>query len=103
MNTDRRLMPRYAVMLPISAGGVRGTTRNVGVSGVSFVAPSSLRLEESIAFSITLSPEPNPLAMNCTGVVKRATRMRDGQYEIVATIDELDLDVASSSPGLSRA
>ncbi len=90
-------MPRYNVVLPISAGNVRGTTRNVGVNGVSFVAPAALGLEESIAFSITLSPEPNALAMNCKGVVKRATRMKDGQYEIVATIDALDLDVPSSS------
>jgi hypothetical protein len=94
MNTDRRLMPRYDVALPIIAGGLRGTTRNVGVTGVSFVAPAALRIEESIAFSIVLSPEPNALTINCTGVVKRATRMKDGQFEIVATIDALDLDTA---------
>jgi hypothetical protein len=92
MDTDRRLLPRYDVALPITAGNLRGITRNLGVNGVSFVAPVALRVEETIAFSILLSPEPNALAMNCTGVVKRATRLKDGQFEIVATIDELQLD-----------
>ena len=92
MDTDRRLLPRYDVALPITAGNLRGTTRNLGVNGVSFVAPAALRVEETITFSILLSPEPNALAMNCTGVVKRATRTKDGQFEIVATIDELQLD-----------
>ena len=92
MNTDRRLMPRYDVVLPIVAGDLRGTTRNLGVNGVSFVIPAALRLEEEIAFSVELSPEPNLLTMNCTGLVKRATRLKDGQFEIVATIEKLDLD-----------
>ena len=94
MDTDRRLLPRYDVALPITVGNLRGTTRNLGVNGVSFVVPAALRLEETIAFSILLSPEPNPLAMNCTGVVKRSTRTNEGQFEIVATIDDLQLDTA---------
>ena len=94
MNIDRRLMPRYTVALPITAGNVRGMTRNLGVTGVSFVASSTLKLEESIDFSIELSPEPNMLTMNCKGVVKRAARMKDGQFEIVATIDAMELDTA---------
>ena len=85
-------MPRYNVALPIIAGTLRGTTRNLGVNGVSFVAPSTLRVDESVAFSIHLSPEPNPLTMNCKGVVKRATRLKDGQFEIALSIDALDLD-----------
>src|SRR5262249_2119599 len=97
MNTDRRLMPRYTIALPITAGSLRGTTRNLGVTGVSFVAPSSLSLEENIAFSITLAPEPNMLSMNCRGVVKRAARMKDGQFEIVATIEAMELDTAPRS------
>ena len=94
MNTDRRLMPRYAVALPITAGNLRGTTRNLGVSGVSFVAQSAPNVDESIDFSIVLSPEPNTLTMNCRGVVKRTARTKDGQFEIVATIDSMDLDTA---------
>ena len=94
MDTDRRLLPRYNVVLPITIGNLRGTTRNLGVNGVSFVVPAPLRLEENIAFSVVLSPEPNALMMNCKGVVKRATRTKDGQFEIVATIDALDLDTA---------
>ena len=94
MNTDRRLMPRYTVALPITAGTVRGTTRNLGVSGVSFVAQSTLNVDEDIEFSIVLSPEPNALTMNCRGVVKRTTRTKDGQFEIVATIEAMDLDTA---------
>lgn len=94
MDTDRRLLPRYDVALPIAVGNLRGTTRNLGVNGVSFVAPAALRLEETINFAILLSPEPNALTMNCTGVVKRSTRTKDGQFEIVATIDELQLDTA---------
>ena len=85
-------MPRYNVALPITAGDVRGTTRNLGVNGVSFVAPATLPVDESVDFSILLSPEPNLLTMNCRGVVKRATRLKDGQFEIVLTIDALDLD-----------
>ena len=85
-------MPRYNVALPIVAGSVRGTTRNLGVNGVSFVASSALRIDESVAFSITLTPEPNPLTMNCTGTVRRSTRLRDGQFEIALSIDALALD-----------
>ena len=92
MNTDRRLMPRYDVALPVVAGQLRGTTRNLGVNGVTFVVPAALQIDEEIAFSVQLSPEPNLLTMNCTGVVKRVARMKDGQFEIVATIEKLDLD-----------
>ena len=88
-------MPRYNIALPIIAGSVRGTTSNLGVNGVSFVAPSTLRVDESIDFSILLSPEPNPLTMNCKGVVKRATRLKDGQFEIALSIDALDLDTGA--------
>ena len=89
MNTDRRLIPRYELALPISIGALRGTTRNLGVNGVSFVVPAALRVEENIRFSIVLS---SALAMNCSGTVKRSTRTKDGQFEIVATIDQIDLD-----------
>ena len=88
-------MPRYNIALPIIAGNVRGTTCNLGVNGVSFVEPSTLRVDESVDFSILLSPEPNPLTMNCKGVVKRATRLKDGQFEIALSIDALDLDTGA--------
>ena len=91
VSTDRRLMPRYNVSLPIAAGDVKGTTRNLGVTGVSFVAPANFPVDQAISFSITLSPEPTGLTMNCHGVVKRTTRIKDGQFEIVATIETLDL------------
>ena len=92
-------MPRYDVTLPISVGNLRGTTRNVGVTGVRFVAPAALTVEEKIEFTVVLAPEPNSLTMNCSGVVKRATRLKDGQFEIVATIDALDLDTLASQAG----
>ena len=92
-------MPRYNVALPIVAGDLRGTTRDLGASGVSFVAPAALRVDQSVAFSIVLSPEPNPLTMNCTGVVKRATRLKDGQFEIALSIDALDLDTGARVSG----
>jgi hypothetical protein len=88
MDIDRRLMPRYDVVLPIVIGGVQGTTRNVGVAGVRFAAPVAFPLEQSITFSVTLSASS---AIDCTGIVKRATRLKDGQFEIVATIETLDL------------
>jgi len=88
-------MPRYNIALPITAGGLRGTTLNLGVSGVSFVAPTTLRVDENVDFFIHLSPEPNPLTMNCKGVVKRATRLKDGQFEIALSIDALDLDTGA--------
>jgi hypothetical protein len=91
METDRRLMPRYNVALPIAAGKMHGTTRSVAVSGVSFVVPAALPVDEAIAFSITLSPAPAGLTMHCRGVVKRAVRIKGGQFEIVATIDTLEL------------
>jgi hypothetical protein len=94
MNTDRRVVPRYTLALPVIIGNLRGTTRNLGISGVSFVAQCTVKVDESIAFSIVLSPEPNALAMNCRGVVKRASRMKDGQFEIVATIESMELDTA---------
>ena len=90
--SERRSMPRYNIALPITAGNVRGTTRNLGVSGVSFIAPAALSVDESVTFSIVLEPEPRPLTMNCTGVVKRATPLKDGRFEIALTIDALDLD-----------
>jgi hypothetical protein len=91
METDRRLMPRYNVALPITAGTLRGTTRSLAATGVSFVAPAALPVAETVAFSITLGPAPAGLTLHCSGVVKRAIRTRDGQFEIVATIDTLDL------------
>jgi hypothetical protein len=94
---ERRAMPRYNIALPITAGSLRGTTRTLGVSGVSFVAPSMLHVDESVDFSVHLSPEPNPLTMNCKGVVKRATRLKDGQFEIALSIDALDLDTGANS------
>jgi hypothetical protein len=90
--TERRATPRYEVALPITAGALRGTTRNLGVSGVSFIAPAALRVNEEVTFSIVLSPGPSPLTMNCRGVVKRATRLKDGQFEMALSIQALQLD-----------
>jgi len=90
-------MPRYNLALPITVGELAGVTRNLGVTGVSFIVPADVRVDEPIAFSIVLTPEPNALTMNCTGVVKRATRLKDGQFEIAATIERLELDTMPRS------
>jgi len=91
-------MPRYGVALPIVVAGMTGTTREMGVTGVSFVAPQALPPEEAITFSITLSGERYGLIAECRGTVKRVTPMKDGQFEIVATIDALDLRPSARLP-----
>ena len=90
MEIDRRLMPRYTVGLRIEAGGMEGTTRDIGVSGVSFVLPRALPVDETLSFTITLDAAP-ALLLDCAGTVKRAAPTKDGQFEIVATIERLEI------------
>jgi len=97
MEIDRRLMPRYTVGLRIVVGGMEGATRDIGVNGVSFVVPRALPVSQPISFSITLDGEPARLRLDCAGTVKRCERSSGGQFEVVATIERLDLQPLGGS------
>ena len=86
-NADGYVWPSHSVSMPIEIGEVRGTTRNVGVTGVVFDSPVRFAPGSIISFVISMRSETQaPVRLECEGVVTRDGSSKNGDYEIAATI-----------------
>ena len=72
--------------VPIDIGGVRGTTRSVGVENVIFASPASFAVGSEISFVISTFTE---IRFECSGVVTHDHRSPSGGFETAAAIQSI--------------
>ena len=90
MGNERRGMPRYDLVLPVHIGQTRAFTRNLGMGGALIVSPVKFVAGDhlDLVIEITFSDPELPTRLACTGVVRRAHRVRS-QWALAVEFDDL--------------
>lgn len=104
MGNERREAPRYDLVLPVHIGQTRAFTRNLGMGGALIVSPVKFVAGDhlDLVIEITFSDPDLPARLACTGLVRRAHRVRS-QWALAVEFDDLrvltDALGAGTQPG----
>lgn len=98
---DRRQAPRFPASYPIESEQWIGTTENLSVSGVYFVAPeSTLAAGDVLRFSIVLDDEQSAelVLLQCHGRIIRTDPREGHTTGVAATIDSFWFETWKKKP-----
>ncbi len=90
--SDKRRDERVRATLPVSFGGVRGTTCDVSASGVFFETNASFSVGEQIRFVVEFDGPGGPMLLRCSGAVVRTER-RDQTLGVAVVLGEAAMAV----------
>jgi len=85
-SSEDQSWPCHDLAMPIEIGGVRGTTRNVGVDHIVFASPMSFSVGSAISFVIST---PTEIRFECSAVVTNEQESPGGGFETAASIHSI--------------